>query len=240
MRREWTEKEVEYLKEHYGQYPVKDIAEKLKRSYESVQAKAGRIGINSNRSITANRRKWTEREGKYMESRYLYQPVEITAKRLKRSVCSVKKKAAKLGLNKFYDIFSAKQLAKCFNTDISVVLRWIEKFDMPHDSIDLNGVIHYDIDLKKFWKWTENHKDIINWSKYECGTLALEPEWVRQEKMSYEYSNTREKWTDEDLRKVKLLLKADKTYKEVAKELGRTYYGILHLMRSGVVYGKVN
>ena len=130
MRREWTEKEVEYLKEHYGQYPVKDIAEKLKRSYESVQAKAGRIGINSNGSITTNRRKWTEREEKYMESRYLYQPVEITAKRLKRSVCSVKKKAAKLGLNKFYDIFSAKQLAKCFNTDISVVLRWIEKFDM--------------------------------------------------------------------------------------------------------------
>ena len=67
-----------------------------------------------------------------------------------------------------------------------MVLRWIEKFDMPHDSIDLNGVIHYDIDLKKFWKWTENHKDIINWSKYECGTLALEPEWVRQEeKLNY-------------------------------------------------------
>lgn len=240
MRREWTEEEIEYLKEYYGQHSVKDIAEKLKRSYESVQAKAGRIGANTKSSMNSNRRNWTEREEKYMESRYLYQPVEITAKRLKRSVCSVKKKAARLGLNKFYDIFSAKQLAKCFNTDISVILRWIEKFDMPHDSIDLNGVIHYDIDLKKFWKWAENHKDIINWSKYECGTLALEPDWVRREKMSYEYSHTREKWTDEDLRKVKLLLKTDKTYKEVAKELGRTYYGILHLMRSGVVYGKIN
>lgn len=107
--------------------------------------------------------------------------------------------------------------------------------DMDENIID----ILYETEEKTL-KWAENHKDIINWSKYECGTLALEPEWVRQEKMSYEYSHTREKWTDEDLRKVKLLLKTDKTYKEVAKELGRTYYGILHLMRSGVVYGKIN
>ena len=92
MRREWTEEEIEYLKEYYGQHSVKDIAEKLKRSYESVQAKAGRIGANTKSSMNSNRRNWTEREEKYMESRYLYQPVEITAKRLKRSVCSVKKK----------------------------------------------------------------------------------------------------------------------------------------------------
>lgn len=228
MKREWTENEVQYLKTHYGKDPVKHIAAELKRSYRSVQTKASRMGINTTGNIETNRRKWTEREEKYLESKYLYQSVEITAKRLKRSKSSVKKKAAKLCLNKSCDIFSAKQLAKVFNSDVSVVLRWIKKFDMPHDSIDINGTIRYDIDLKKFWKWAGDHKDIINWSKYECGTLALEPEWVRKEKMYYEYSNTRKKWTDEDLRRAKVLLRLDKTQKEIARELGRTQNGVAH------------
>lgn len=236
MKRAWTENEVQYLKEHYGKDSVKHIAVKLKRSYRSVQAKASRMGINTTANIETNRRKWTEREEKYMESKYLYQPVEVTAKRLKRSKFSVKRKAAELCLNKSLDIFSAKQLAKGFNSDVSVVLRWIKKFDMPHDSINICGTIRYDIDLKRFWKWAENHKDIINWSKYECGTLALEPEWVRKEKMYYEHKNTRKKWTDEDLRRTKTLLRLDKTHKEIAKELGRTKSGVAH--KCAYIYNK--
>lgn len=72
------------------------------------------------------RREWTEWEEKYMERKYLRQPVKVTAERLNRTVVSVKRKAAKMHLNHNIDCLSAKEVSRCFNCDISVILRWIE------------------------------------------------------------------------------------------------------------------
>lgn len=70
------------------------------------------------------RREWTEWEMQYLEKKYLKQPISVTAKRLGRSVESVKQKASRMGLNRYMDILSAKPLARCFGVDISVVIRW--------------------------------------------------------------------------------------------------------------------
>lgn len=44
--------------------------------------------------------RWTDREIKYLESKYLNQPTQITADRLNRTMRSVVKKAMQLGLGK--------------------------------------------------------------------------------------------------------------------------------------------
>lgn len=182
------------------------------------------------------RRNWTPEEEQYLLDRYIKQPIKTTARVLNRTEVSVKRKAAQLGINKRMDLFGIRTFAKYMGVDSSVVLRWVEKFDMPVRNYRFDKHNHYDIDLEQFWIWAETHKELINWSKYECGSLALEPEWVRREKRMYSVPMTREKWTESDLQKLRKLLRLKKTYAEIAKEMGRTYNSINHIMKSGRVY----
>lgn len=182
------------------------------------------------------RRQWTQKEEQYLLDRYIKQPIKTTARVLNRTEVSIKHKAAQLGINKRIDLFGIRTFARYMGVDNSVILRWIEKFDMPVNNYKFDKHNHYDVDLEKFWVWAKKHKNLINWSKYECGSLALEPEWVRQEKIKYEMFMTRKKWTDSDFQKLRKLLRLKKTYAEIAKEMGRTYSSINHIMRSGKVY----
>ena len=178
------------------------------------------------------RREWTEWEEKYMERKYLRQPVKVTAERLNRTVVSVKRKAAKMHLNHNIDCLSAKEVSRCFNCDISVILRWIEKLDMPARKFNDGRYTRYDIDSQLFWKWAENHKNQINFNKYQLGSLLPEPEWVRVEKRDYKTYKSRMKYEAEEKRKIKNMIMKGMSYKEISEELGRTYYGIVHVGRT--------
>lgn len=182
------------------------------------------------------RREWTEEEEKYLISKYLSHSFKTIAKKLNRSENSVKRKAVKMGLYKRSDLFGIKTFAECLNTDSRVIYRWINKYDMPCNNIKYDGINHYNIDLVLFWQWAEQHKNLINWSKYNRGTLPLEPEWVQTEKNNCKCPKNRDRWTDQDIRMIRSLLRSGKSYKEIALKMGRTYYSINHLMRSGKVY----
>ena len=188
--------------------------------------------IAGRRECEKMRREWTDWEVRYLEKKYVGQPVERTAERLNRSVNSVKRKAAKMNLNHYTDSLSAKMVARCFGSDVSVVVRWINKFGMPCEKRSFGSQTRYFIDTDKFWKWAENNKNIINWSKYEIQSLLPEPDWLRETIKNYSTPNTREKYTDDDIVKIRVLLSKGLSYSEIARETGRTYYGINHLCGS--------
>lgn len=73
------------------------------------------------------RREWTESEERALRYRYQYQTVQKTAEMLNRSVYSVKRKAAKMGLSHYNDKLSASVIARSFNTEVTSVKRWVEK-----------------------------------------------------------------------------------------------------------------
>ena len=188
--------------------------------------------INGRIECEKMRREWTEWEVRYLEKKYVGQPVERTAKKLNRTINSVKRKAAKLDLNHYTNFLSAKVVAKCFNVDTKVVLRWINKFNLPCKKVVCSNQTRYLIDGNMFWKWAENNKDIINWSKYEKQSLLPEPDWLKETIRNYSTPNTREKYTDDDIVKIRVLLGKGLSYAEIAKETGRSYYGIDHLCGS--------
>ena len=66
-------------------------------------------------------------------------------------------------------------------SDIRTIQRWINKFDLPCKKVELDVYTRYSIDPVEFWKWAETHKDVINWKKYERGTLFPEPSWINYE-----------------------------------------------------------
>lgn len=179
-----------------------------------------------------SRREWTDREVSYMYKRYLKQPVEITTNKLDRTISSVKHKTRKLGLNNYYgERISAKALAKCFRSDISVVLRWINKFDLPCKKVELKNQTRYLIDPVEFWKWAEKYKGIIKWKKYERETLFPEPSWINYEwKINHGKPERHgRRITDLEKATIKGMMRKGLGNKEIAKEINRTYYATAHI-----------
>lgn len=84
-------------------------------------------------------RRWTEREIKYLESKYLNQAVSITAKRLNRTERAVVKKALDIGLSKVHDVLSVNKLAECFNVTHKVVMKWINQYDLPVGNLNVRA-----------------------------------------------------------------------------------------------------
>lgn len=178
------------------------------------------------------RREWTEKEVAYLNKKYIYQPVEKTAKALDRTVASVKHKANKLGLNHYTDFLNAKTIAKCFSSDVAVVIHWVEKYGLPAKIIMVaNNQKRYLIDADDFWKWASKHREIINWSKYEKGSILPEPGWVAEQVRSYTTTMHRKKITDMEKERIKIMLRKGMTYKEIAEQIGRSYNSINHICR---------
>lgn len=175
--------------------------------------------------------KWTKSEEGYMERRYLLQPVEVTAQKLNRTVPSVKHKAVKMGLNHYTESLNAKVVANCFNVDMRVIKRWINEYNLPCKKVVCSNQTRFRIEAEDFWKWAEQHKDIINWSKYEQGSLIPEPDWLEDAINNCKSPKLRKRYTQEEIVMVKNLLHRGLNYKEIAKQMGRSYYGISHLCR---------
>ena len=186
------------------------------------------------------RREWTTTEENRLKRMYLKQPVKETAKILNRSVSSVKHKAAKLGLNHYTDSLNAKTISKCFNCDISVILRWIHKYSLPCQKVECKTQTRYLVDITDFWKWAEKNKDIVNWSRYERLSLLPEPEWIDETIKNYNKPKSRNRYTDYEIITIKNLLHKGLNYHEIANEVGRSYYGISHLCRDRKQGKKIN
>ena len=178
------------------------------------------------------RRDWTEQEEKYLKRYYLHQPSETTARKLNRSIYSARRNASKMRLPHYTDQLNAKTLAKCFDCDVSVILRWIQKYGLPVRKVVCKNQTRYSVSANDFWEWAENNKNLINWSRYEQKSIIPEPEWVREEIRNYKTPMSRKKYTEEEKEKIRFLLKKGMNYKKISEEIGRSYYSVVHAGRS--------
>ena len=179
------------------------------------------------------RREWTEQELNYLKSRYLKQPVSVTAEKLNRTECSVKRKAIKIGLRHYYtDYLSAKLIAKCFGVDITVPIRWIEKLGLPARKVVCENQTRYLIDPEDFWKWAEEYKNKINWTNFQENSIVPQPNWVHEQKLNFKTKNHRKKFTEQDRILMMGMLRKGMSYRQIAEVMGRTYNSINHYCRT--------
>lgn len=180
-RKHWSSEEVEYLKANYNKIPTKEIAIKLRRSQESVKHKAAALSLRE--KAKTKHRPWTEKEVRYIERNYERQPAAVTAKRLKRTIYSVRRKAETLKINAYVtDQYSASMIAKCLNVNVKTIIRWIEKYGLKATKISYATQTRYLIDADDFWVWAELNKPIVNWANYTLLTILPEPDWVEKER----------------------------------------------------------
>lgn len=169
------------------------------------------------------RRMWTEAEEKYMERYYLFQPVQKTAKKLDRTVTAIYKKANKMKLSRNRDSLNIKILAECFSCKRKVIMKWIQKYDLPCKKVAVDNQVRYLIKTKDFWNWAEEHKDIINWNKYERLSLCPEPSWLKPE-IANCHTPLKENqfYSPEEIKTIKEMLKNGKSFEQIAKKMRRS------------------
>lgn len=179
------------------------------------------------------RRKWTAEEEKYMNKYYLRQTAKRTAKALNRTVLSVRRKAERMVINTYYDGYlSARALADCFSTDVAVVKRWAEKLSLPVIKVkESKNKTRYQVDPEHFWKWADTHRNEINWSGYDLCSILPEPRWVEFEVSRYKTKRHCQRFTQNEIVRIKHMQHRGMNKEEIAAEMGRTPESIKHVLR---------
>lgn len=97
--RQWTDDEIQYIKDVYGRTPASEIAQKLDRTEASIRAKAFKLQLKrapEEKGLTRDR--WTTAELEYLKSVYGLKPTSTIARELGRTEATVRNRAHRLKL----------------------------------------------------------------------------------------------------------------------------------------------
>ncbi|RHW31907.1 sigma-70 RNA polymerase sigma factor region 4 domain-containing protein [Oceanobacillus profundus] len=161
--------------------------------------------------------------------------IKAIAKRLNRTPGSVQRQLERLGATKHIEtgMFSANELAKTLHVDTSTIIRHIHEKGLPGEKLYFKGNNSknqpYYIDVKRFWNWASNNRDLYIWSRIERRVLNPEPEWL-DEQISIDVqlpSNKGKYWTPaKDTKLWNMYYNQNMKQKDIANILNRSVNSI--------------
>lgn len=178
------------------------------------------------------KRNWTADEYRYLEENWGIVSLNRIAKKLNRSKTAIKIKVQRKGLGAFLqngEYVTVNQLFKAIGKDSSngyAEYSWIKNRGFPVKLKRVENCSFKIIYIDDFWKWAEQHRNFIDWSKFNENALGREPNWVDAQRRLC--INTKNKyhttpWTKEEDSRLILLLKQYRyTVDELSKRIGRT------------------
>ena len=175
---------------------------------------------------------WTEDEVNYLIEKWGTISIKSISKHLNRSENAIYNKAYKLGLRRQLEsgeYITVRQLflALGYNAfDSSKLNSWVKnrKFPIKYKLVRKRRfkVIYID----DFWKWAEENKNFIDFSKFTRYILGKEPTWVESKRQSDILKSSKYKtlkWTQkEDDYLIFLVNQFKYTYQEISQLTGRT------------------
>lgn len=178
---------------------------------------------------------WTPEEEAYLQDKWGTLSVSTIAKSLGRSIDAVIVRSQRLGLG--------SHLASDVRISVNQLMLALYQADTGSTGYTMHKLIREGlpvkthkvktknfrvIDIDEFWKWAEDHKEFLDFSKFEEYSLGKEPEWVKVKRKA-DFQKTQqqgahnEAWTTTIDQKLKRLLSQHKyTYRDLSKELNRS------------------
>lgn len=176
-------------------------------------------------------RSWSAEEIAYLEEKWGVTSIPAIAKKLNRSINSIKCKAQKLGLGRFYHqgeyitlhqliiAIGQKQNYSYLNERLARDGFPIKYKTMINDKVKV-------VYIEDFWRWTKANQTKIDFSKFEENSLGPEESWVKAKRKLDKVKNREYKttpWTiQEDRRLEQELNKYKYSYIELSKMFNRT------------------
>lgn len=211
------------------------------KSKNAIYLKARRLGI----TLIQDKRKWTPEEEEEFALLWGTIKVETIAKRLKRTVFSLKVKAVRMGLGPMVrnnsELIIISDICDTLHvTRDRIMGSWQELgLNLKKKKLTNNKAYYYVIweDLMSF---LENNQNEWDSRKLEKHMLGLEPDWLKEKRIRDKKENPLwyRRWTLGEINKAEMLFKCGKDYAYIAKELDRTEGAIAILLRElGYSYG---
>lgn len=178
-------------------------------------------------------RPWTPEELEYLANKWGYVSIPSIAKKLNRSIQAVKGKAAKLGLGPVLeagDYVTLNQLLTVLTNSSKTysykIHSWVEKRGLPVHTKRVEKNVWRVVYLDEFWKWAEEHRSFIDFSKLEPMSLGAEPDWVDEQRKKDVRGfriQRKDPWTSEEDSRLAMLLKMQRYgYAELSEMLRRS------------------
>lgn len=232
LYRRWTPEEEQYILDHWRTQSENEMAEHLNRLPGAVRTKRRELRC-SKQNV------WLPEEVEYLQENWGTISIPTIAKNLNRTVSAVKVKVSKLGLGPLlmsgdYITFNQLMLLLTDNSQsYSYQMKsWVENRGMPVRTRRVDKCSWRVVYLDEFWKWAENHRSFIDFSKLEPLALGAEPAWVAQQRRIDAVSfaiQRKDPWTPQEDQRLIYLLKQHKyTYAQISKDLRRSVGAIQH------------
>ena len=170
--------------------------------------------------------------------------VDYIARKLGRTSTGVYTRMYKLGVANRKDnigMYTVNEISKLICIDNKTIIKW-GKLGLKLYKKKVGGKRITFINGDDFWKFAENHKDLIVFKRIEKNSLLPEPVWVEVARKTEEHEiKHKKKWTKEEDEKLIKLSKMQVSYSEIAKIMKRNYSSITHrLSRLNKANKKIN
>lgn len=174
-------------------------------------------------------RHWTQEELAYLSDNWGKYSLKTIAKKLKRTETAVKLKASRFGLGPIKDgdgIMTVSQLLSALGLDRGWThhKQRLVRLGLPvHSKVIITKRVDK-IKLEDFWKWAEQNKDVVNWSRVEKNILGIEPAWVEERRKIHFYNKPdyARAWTAAEDDTLRYCVERGYTYQEIANKINRT------------------
>lgn len=185
-RKKWTEEEYQLLEKLVmsDKKTPKEIAEILGRTEDAIIIKINRRGLQVQ---TNDKRFWTKEEETLLSDLWGTESLETIAKKLNRTVSSIKNKAFLLGLGSFkennYNGLTIKEISDLFNVNIDIVsVSWIG-LGLKYKVQKISKAKSYRyVEIKDLYEFLETNQNIWDSRNLEKNILGYEPEWLKQKR----------------------------------------------------------
>ncbi|MFI8657545.1 hypothetical protein [Priestia megaterium] len=229
LRKKWTTEQDTFLIENIGIMNNHEIGKHLGKSPSSVATRIKILKLTRKETL----RRWTEQEDEYLLKYYGSKSLERISRRLQRSIPALESRLSRLGVygvRAYTGKIMVYELAKCLQVDVHTIYNWIRNNRLPYKMTRARTRNFIVIDVLAFWKWAEQNKKFLNFSKIPRHTLIPEPDWVNKQR-KYDYYNRpkheNKKWTEEDdARLWYMFYEEGRTQQEIGQLIGRSRYGV--------------
>lgn len=193
-RKNWTEEEYQLLEKltMVDKKTPKEIAEILGRTEDSIIVKINRRGLQIQ---TNDKRFWTKEEETLLSDLWGEESFEIIAKKLNRTVSSIKNKAFFLGLGSAmennYNGLTIKDISDMLGVNINTIsVGWIGlglKYKVQ--KISKSKSYRY-VEIKDLYEFLEENQNIWDSRNLEKNILGVEPDWLKEKRKLDREKNT--------------------------------------------------
>ncbi len=185
-RKNWTEEEYKLLEKltMVDKKTPKEIAKILGRTEDAIIIKINRRGLQIQ---TNDKRFWTKEEETLLSDLWGTESFETIAKKLNRTVSSIKNKAFLLGLGSViennYNGLTIKDISDLLGVNINTVsVGWIGlglKYKVQ--KISKSKSYRY-VEIKDLYEFLEANQNIWDSRNLEKNILGAEPEWLKEKR----------------------------------------------------------